>query len=63
MPVVNYLTLLSEAFGLKQRTDTFARLSVQPDVEAMMAQVEPNLQALDIKPDQARRAFEDQFKR
>jgi Fe-S oxidoreductase len=62
LPVVNYLTLLSEALGLKERADRFARLSVETDVAAMMAQVGPNLQALEIKPDQARRAFEAQFK-
>jgi Fe-S oxidoreductase len=62
IPVVNYLTLLSAALGLKERTDKFAQLSAEKDVEAMMADVEPNLQALAIKPDQARRALEDQFK-
>jgi Fe-S oxidoreductase len=62
MPVVNYLTLLSTALGLKERSDKFARLSAEKDVDAMIADVEPNLQALAIKPDQARRALEDQFK-
>jgi len=62
MPVVNYLTLLSAALGLRERTDKFAELSAEKDVEAMIADVEPKLQALAIKPDQARRALEDQFR-
>jgi Fe-S oxidoreductase len=62
MPVVNYLTVLSEALGLQQRTDKFAKFSTEADVETMMAEVEPNLQANGIKPDQARRALESQFK-
>jgi Fe-S oxidoreductase len=62
MPVVNYLTLLSAALGLKERGDKFAQLAAETNVEAMIADVEPNLQALAIKPDQARRALEDQFK-
>jgi Fe-S oxidoreductase len=63
MPIINYLTLLARAFGLPPRADKFARLSAKQDIETMIAEVEPNLQALEIKPDQARRAFEAQFKR
>jgi Fe-S oxidoreductase len=62
MPVVNYLTLLAAALGLTERKDKFAELSAETDVEAMIADVEPNLQALAMKPDQARRALKDQFK-
>lgn len=62
IPVVNYLTVLSQALGLKERTDKFARFAAETDVEAMVAEVEPNLQSLDIKPEQARRALESQFK-
>jgi hypothetical protein len=48
---------------LPPRADKFARLSAEEDIEAMIAEVGPNLKALEIKPDQARRAFEAQFKR
>jgi Fe-S oxidoreductase len=61
MPVVNYLTLLASALGLQQRSDKFARLSAETELDAMIADVAPNLQALAMKPEQARRALKDQF--
>lgn len=62
MPAVNYLTVLSAALGLKQRKDKFAELSAETDVDAMIVDVASNLQALAMKPDQARKALKDQFK-
>jgi Fe-S oxidoreductase len=63
LPVINYLTLLARTLGLSERQDMFAELSRTSDPAAMMARVEPNIRALDLKPDQAQRALTAQFRR
>ncbi|WP_213774589.1 heterodisulfide reductase-related iron-sulfur binding cluster [Bradyrhizobium sp. dw_78] len=63
LPIVNYLTLMARSLGLKEREDRFAQLAASPDMAAMMQQVEPNIRALSIKPEQARKAVEAQFRR
>lgn len=63
LPVVNYLTLVARSLGLPEREDKFARLSRIDDVDAMVADVAEQAQALDVKPEQVRRALVDQFER
>jgi Fe-S oxidoreductase len=63
LPVVNYLTLMARSLGLRERDDKFAQLASSGSIEAMMADVEPNIHALGIKSDQAQRALKAQFQR
>jgi Fe-S oxidoreductase len=63
MPLINYLTLLARALGLPEREDKFTRFADAANVDAIMAEVEPNARALAIKPEQVRRAVAAQFQR
>jgi Fe-S oxidoreductase len=63
LPVLNYLTLMARSLGLQERDDKFAQLASGGSIEAMMADVEPNIRALGIKSDQAQRALKAQFQR
>jgi Fe-S oxidoreductase len=63
LPVVNYLTLIARSLGLRERDDKFSHIASIDSIEAMIADVEPNVQALGIKLDQAQRALKAQFQR
>ncbi len=63
LPIVNYLTLIARSLGLPERIDRFAQLASSDTIDSMMAAVEPNLHALGIGDDQARRALKSQFQR
>ena len=61
MNVTNYLTHLARGLGLPERPDTFARFARVRDVDAIMAEITPDLAALGLDPARARRSLEDQF--
>jgi Fe-S oxidoreductase len=63
LPVVNYLTLLARSLGLRERDDRFAQLASRDSIETMLAEVDPNVRTLGVKPDQAQRALKAQFQR
>ena len=63
LPAINYLTLMARSLGLRERDDKFAQLASRDSTEAMMAEVEPNVRTLGVKPGQAQRALKAQFQR
>ena len=63
LPVVNYLTLMARSLGLRERDDRFAELASRDSIETMLAEVDPNVRTLGVKPDQAQRALRAQFQR
>ncbi len=63
MPVVNYLSLISASLGLAWHEDKFSRFAESGDVEAILAELEPNFEQLKLPAERARRAVAAQFGR
>ena len=61
LPVINYLTVLSKSLGLPDREDMFARCTQTERVEDMLADVQSDLPARRVSPEQATRALKNQF--
>jgi Fe-S oxidoreductase len=61
MPVISYLTVLSQSLGLPDREDKFARCTSTNDIGEMFSEVEADLGGRGVSQEQAKRALTNQF--
>jgi Fe-S oxidoreductase len=63
LPVLNYLSILAASLGLAEREDKFARFMESGEIDAIIAELEPNVDALKLPADRVRRAVVAHFGR
>ena len=61
--VVNYLSIIAQSLGLKEREDKFDLLSRRESVDDMLSAVSANIETLGLDQEKARKTLTKQFKR